>query len=1115
MNIIQDQPHRERALHPAHSFIVQAPAGSGKTELLTQRFLVLLKQVKQPEEILAITFTKKAAAEMRERIIQALTKASKESEPESEHGKKTWRLAKAALQQNHDQNWNLLQNPTRLRIQTMDSFNASLTRQLPILSQFGASPEIADNSELLYEEAIQEFFLLLEENTEWSDDIAQLLDHMDNDLEKVKKLLIQLLAKRDQWLPHIIENRHDTQLKNTLEKQLQEINLNILQQATQSFPKSQQEELLFLIQYAAHHLQNVEMKKITDFPGNQLKDIPSWKIIAQFLLTKEETWRKMVDKNSGFPVEGATKEEKSDLKAVKQRMTTLLQVLPEHENLRLALIDLLNAPHIEFKPNQWSTLLALHNVLHLLAAQLKIIFQRHGKIDYIENAQAAQLALGTKEEPTDLTLALDYKIHHILIDEFQDTSNSQYRLLEQLTLGWEPQDGRTLFIVGDPMQSIYRFREAEVGLFIRARKQGIGNIQLESLVLSVNFRSIPGIVEWVNQHFKNVFPTHEDISSGAISFSPSMAFKSDDMTQAVTLHPFNENENENQSAHEIISIIKKSQQNNPAGSICILVRTRNNLSSIIPALKKANISYRAIDIDPLSKRPMIQDLLSLTKAMLDYTDKLAWLSILRAPWCGLSLNDLLIISGNETDDIIWERINSTEITACLSPESQKRLKYISHVLNKKFSERLRFNLRQWIESTWMQLGGPACAANENELEDTSAFFHLLEKLDEAGEITDITQLETAIDKLYASSASVSDSAIQIMTIHNAKGLEFDTVILPCLESQLTYDDAQLLLWMEYVNKEFSSLLISPIQATYEEQDSIYDYIKYQQKIKSDYEIARLLYVAVTRARNSLHLVFNVPKSMRSSLLKQIYPSIKADIDTLLNENKSEDAPIENSINTQPLHRLSLKWSPPLQEINSTSAPAYEQDETGFILQDATAKCMGILIHKMLEYFSLHGFKQWQAKSETQQSDYIKNHLRQLNILPKNLSKAAKQVLKAISNTLNDKQGLWILQQHHDAQSEFAISTETDTFIIDRTFVDESGVRWIIDYKSSSPTDESLEKFLQQEEKEYSEQLKKYCKAFQAVEQREIKLALYFPMVPALHVIARLAPSASRSNPVSI
>jgi hypothetical protein len=119
--IIADQAERERALDPSRSFIVQAPAGSGKTSLLVSRFLKLLSLTDKPEEVLAITFTRKAAAEMRKRVIGKLSNPG-----EIAH---------------------------RLRIMTMDAFCASLTRQVPVLARFGAQPEIVEDASDLYFEA--------------------------------------------------------------------------------------------------------------------------------------------------------------------------------------------------------------------------------------------------------------------------------------------------------------------------------------------------------------------------------------------------------------------------------------------------------------------------------------------------------------------------------------------------------------------------------------------------------------------------------------------------------------------------------------------------------------------------------------------------------------------------------------------------------------------------------------------------------------------------------------------------------------------------------------------------------------------------------------------------
>ncbi len=100
-----DQTVREQAIDPTQSFIVQAPAGSGKTGLLTQRYLKLLSCVERPESIVAITFTRKAAGEMQERILHALQQAQEGVAPEAEYEKLTWRLACDALQQDQVQGW--------------------------------------------------------------------------------------------------------------------------------------------------------------------------------------------------------------------------------------------------------------------------------------------------------------------------------------------------------------------------------------------------------------------------------------------------------------------------------------------------------------------------------------------------------------------------------------------------------------------------------------------------------------------------------------------------------------------------------------------------------------------------------------------------------------------------------------------------------------------------------------------------------------------------------------------------------------------------------------------------------------------------------------------------
>src|SRR5205085_4777358 len=185
---------------------------------------------------------------------------------------------------------------------------------------------------------------------------------------------------------------------------------------------------------------------------------------------------------------------------------------------------LLRAPAEKYTDEQWQTLSAMLELLPRAAAHLKLVFAERGETDFSEVAQGAVRALGTADSPTDLLLALDTRIRHILVDEFQDTSYSQWELLERLTAGWTMEgelrdSGRTLFLVGDPMQSIYRFREAKVALFLQAWDAGLGSVKLERLTLTTNFRSQAGLVDWYNASFPAILPAEADPASRAVPYS--------------------------------------------------------------------------------------------------------------------------------------------------------------------------------------------------------------------------------------------------------------------------------------------------------------------------------------------------------------------------------------------------------------------------------------------------------------------------------------------------------------------------------------------------------------------------------------------------------------------
>lgn len=1081
--IPQDDKERIRALDPTQSFIVQAPAGSGKTELLTQRFLNLLNHVKTPEEILAITFTKKSAHEMRARIINTLKKAIETKEtPELPHAKKTWELAQKVLARDTEFNWKILSNPNRLHIQTIDSFNVHLTKYLPILSQFGATPNITENAEILYEEAVEDFLSHLEENLEWSNAIADLLLHLDNNLEKTKKLLITLLAKRDQWLPIITLNASNPALRKQLESYLTHIADEALEQVITLFPNHLLDETFILLDYAHQNLQLLLQKD---------NIFATWLAIGDLLLTDRHQFRKDYKVTQGFPADKNT-----HAQTMKANMIALVNQLNGNEKLRAAFEKLRKAPPKNYPDTQWKILESLHFILRILAANLKITFQKHGKIDYIENAEAALRALGSDDQPTDIALALDYRIQHILVDEFQDTAYTQYRLLEKLTAGWEPNDGRTLFVVGDPMQSIYRFREAEVGFFIRARREGIGKIYLEPLTLSVNFRSTQEVVSWVNEHFNIIFPKEEDIATGAVTYSKSIAKEANATHSKVLLHAFQNEDSFHEQSNHILSLIQSAQQKKPEGSIAILVRTRSHLGAIIPTLKSANISFRAIDIDPLSTRMIIQDLMALTSALLFPEDRIAWLAVLRAPWAGLSLSDLLILAENDTQ-IIYESLLTTKN---LSLHGEKIIARVLPILHYFMQERYRFPLRNWVESAWTLLGGPALLNNLDDLQDVEVYFQCLEKINPQ-EILSFDDLENYVEKLRASPDTKASNQLQIMTIHNAKGLEFDTVILPHLEKKPKNDDKQLILWMERPRLDHArDFLMASLQATGEKEDPIYQYIKGELNQKAKHEIARLLYVAVTRAKENCHLLFSMKDPEKNpdeqSLLGQLWPAVKNKITWLENKNTTY---VTEKIETtrDELKRLSCDWQSPIQNITHLLSSEAHNDPKGFLLPDPNPSLIGTFIHQFLQKLAELGTDWWTNHDDIQKINYIEYHLLQKGIHKNDIPTSIYIVLKAIQNTLSDEKGQWILKKHTDAQCELSITTflnnEPEILIIDRTFIDETGTRWIIDYKTTLSPDENKAC--------YEKQLAQYRSALQQIEKVPIKTALYFPLLPLFTIIS--------------
>ncbi len=538
-----DELARERALDVTCSFIVQAPAGSGKTELLIRRFLALLATVTAPESVLAITFTRKAAAEMRDRILRALRAAADPSSAGSRppHAR-TLNLAREALAVDARLGWDLLGNPARLRIQTIDALNFGLARRLPVLSGLGADLAVEDDARELYRKAAERLL----EHLPGDDDlhsraVATLLAHVDNRVPRFVDLVIEMLAHRDAWGPVLPEvtgdEADDAVLRAGLERArtgLVEAHLSALER---EFPRELLADAVAVAREAAATLSAagtespiVACAGHNDTPRGAPGDAARWLGLATLLLTGGGTARRSFDYRVGVPPgkPGAP---------LKQRALAVASALAPLEGLTARLESVRRLPEPHYSTDEWHVLRAQLVVLRLAAAELEVVFSQRRLADYPRFAAAALQALGSEDEPTDTALALDATLQHVLVDEFQDTSEAQVNLLGKLSAGWQRGDGRTLFLVGDPMQSIYRFRNAEVGLFLDVRARGLGDLALESLSLAVNYRSAGPLVEWVNHCFSSVLPARDDEVTGAVTHSASVAAADAGDDGRVLVHP--------------------------------------------------------------------------------------------------------------------------------------------------------------------------------------------------------------------------------------------------------------------------------------------------------------------------------------------------------------------------------------------------------------------------------------------------------------------------------------------------------------------------------------------------------------------------------------------------
>ncbi|MEP5569640.1 MAG: UvrD-helicase domain-containing protein [Halioglobus sp.] len=1115
---VADAKERAQALEVTRSFCVTAPAGSGKTELLIQRFLGLLARVQRPEQVLAITFTRKAAAEMRERVLQALRAARDEVPVVGEHQQVTRELALTALARSADEGWHLARDIARLNIKTIDSFCAGLTRQMPILSRFGGQAQAVDDASALYSEAVADLFSIAGTSRVGAADLDAMLLHFDNNWDRLSELLIAMLGKRDQWHQYMGAKQSPDEAEARLRSTVELVVAESLQELS-GLLDPWQGEILDLLCYAR---QNLGEGVPDEFPEASADNMEIWRFIGQLFLTQGGTFRKSVNVNNGFPSQDeAVKERKAHFKDLVARMGQVRGLAGE-------LSALAWLPRMDNHSDAWKLVIHLSHVLPLLAACLLLVFERRGLVDHSQVALSALDALGEDEEPTELALRLDYSIDHILVDEFQDTAINQFNLVSRLTRGWgqhneiNPNAPRTIFIVGDGMQSIYGFRNANVGLFLKAREEGFNGVIPHSLALRSNFRSEQGIVDWVNDSFRGAFPSQDNVRRGRVSFTDAVAVKPPGEGPAVSLNAFWGEQARVQEAHWLVEQLMSGLADPGIESIAILGRSRPQLAPVLQLLRERNIPFASQEMDALAGSPAIVDLMTLCRALMNPADRVAWYALLRAPWCALSLADMKVLADAAPEprySNLYRAITSENFPQGLSDDGIQRLSHLGRCLQWAQDQRDRLALRVWVEQLWLKLGGPGCFTQQRFLADADRFLALLQLAEAEGVGLDVDWMQQRISRLYAS-GDTPDAKLQVMTLHKSKGLEFDWVLIPALSRATRGDSRDILLWDEHNSSQGErGFLLAADDHSDDKSPGLYNFLKRQRKEKSRLETTRLLYVGATRAVKKLTLSAclsggedcepgDTPELKPpgdGSLLAPIWPVFERQMDL---HQPTDSADIETESGMQ---LLRLSNPPPL--LSQALAPRQEEAPQGSNVPEPALnwqdRYIGTVIHELLEQLSLTTPLPREIPETLIQ--LARHSLASMGLYGNALQAASESVLMAVQATLEDEEaGRWLLSADHaDAASELALTINdagnSRDIVIDRTFVDgNTGVRWVIDYKSSAPESEAvMAAFLKREADRYREQLLAYRDAVAVRGPEPVCCALYFTSTGTLHHLQEL------------
>ena len=774
---------------------VAAGAGSGKTRVLVERFLYIVEEGKaSADAILAITFTRKAAKEMRERVRNTLytdlLAASKEKREFLE--KQLYLLDKA-------------------QISTIDSFCSKVLRENPV--EAGVDPQFQVREEYEIEEfkelTIEEFMKKAKEDG--NKDLFMLLDNYGH--RSVAFMLLELLphlpvilACGDLKAPYTARIKNKTAIVATALKILEQL----IAAKDQLGPSNQMA------------VTALEEQKI---------------VIESGLANQQYDILQQLYKDSGLTARGKDKEIVNTFKIAADDLAML-----QWDTIGLRVIS------------------AWNNILH----QLSIYFRQKSEAEeYYSFDLIATKAIEVLTKYPFILEKYRKKYAYVMVDEFQDTNEVQKQLVYLLAGGnAEELKQHRLFVVGDAKQSIYRFRGADVSVFKTVR-DAIDATGGKNIVMADNFRSSPEILAVCNTLFKNLLGTDKTKDVAAQDLKAHTKNSAKPMLITIEAEKPSSNDARKAEATLLAQHIKKlveCDEELSYNNVAILVPYINLAEGFALALKQVGIAYTIADGKGFYERQEIIDMVNLLGFLLNNKKDLLLAGILRSPYFGIDDDVLTRLFQDKGNLTLWEGLvaEAGNKQSEFNEEQQELIRVVAAKLKILMQCAEYEGLPELMEQIFsllkvepLLLGqefGREKAANVQKLRTLAVNFAMEKAGTTADFLLRVQYLRDIEAREGAAQVQGSKDAVQIMTIHKSKGLEFPVVYLPALGSRGMGEKSNV----RFISSIGLGIRVANAQGDLQET-TVFKQVKAENDQLETSEKIRQLYVAMTRAEKYLFM----------------------------------------------------------------------------------------------------------------------------------------------------------------------------------------------------------------------------------------------------------------------